>query len=191
MNSLRIESPFTKDKISGLKVGDAVSITGRVFTGRDRFHKFLCEGGKAPADLKDGAIYHCGPVMLRKDGAWTAVAAGPTTSVREEPYTPSIIRRHGIRLILGKGGMGDGTRRACRESGCAYVHLVGGAACLLAKKIVSVDRVYFLKEFGPAEAVWELLVKDISGIVTIDSRGNSLHARILNGTRRAMRRLLA
>jgi fumarate hydratase class I len=173
--------PFTEDKIRSLKVGDEVAITGVLFTGRDAVHKYLHEGGKLPegVSLKNGIIYHCGPVVLKDDrGEWKVVAAGPTTSIREEPYQGQIIRDFGIRGVIGKGGMGDRTLAACKESGCVYLHAVGGAAQVLAECITRVRNVYFQEEFGSPEAIWELDVVDFPAVVTMDAHGNSLHQQV-------------
>ena len=137
--------PFTKDQVLALKVGDEVSISGIVFTGRDAVHKYLYEGGELPpgVNLQDGMIYHCGPVVLKDDhGNWKVTAAGPTTSIREEPYQGDIIKKFGIRGVIGKGGMGDRTLAACKEYGCVYLHSVGGAAQVLAECVKKVRNVY-------------------------------------------------
>ncbi len=183
--------PFREVDVRGLKVGDMVAVSGKVFTGRDRLHKYLFEGGACPVDLRDGALYHCGPVVVVQDGRWIVKAAGPTTSMREEPFMSRIIAEHGVRVIIGKGGMSEGTRRACAEHGCVYVHAVGGAAALLAQSITRVCNVFFRREFGAAEAVWELDVDGLAGVVTMDARGRSLHKRVGNASRRVLRELLA
>ncbi|MCK5528299.1 MAG: fumarate hydratase C-terminal domain-containing protein, partial [Kiritimatiellae bacterium] len=177
-DSIKLEYPFTKEQVSELKVGMRVSLSGCFFSARDRFHKYLFEGGESPVSLKDGAVYHCGPVVVERDGKWVIRAAGPTTSMREEPYMASIIKKHGVRVIIGKGGMGATTKKACKEFGCVYMQAVGGAASVLASRIVSVDNVHLMKEFGSAEAVWEFTVSDFEAIVTIDSAGRSLNERI-------------
>lgn len=177
--------PFTEEKIRSLKVGDAVAISGVVFTGRDVVHKFLHEGGKLPAEvqLKDGIIYHCGPVVIKNEnGEWKVTAAGPTTSIREEPYQGQIIRDFGLRGVIGKGGMGDRTSAACKEYGCVYFHAIGGAAQVLAECIKRVRNVFFLKEFGAPEAIWELEVENFPAVVTMDAQGNSLHKEVMNAS---------
>src|SRR5690606_32551625 len=134
MTSLTL--PFTEEKIRSLKVGEEVEISGILFTGRDVVHKYLHEGGKLPpgVSFRDGLIYHCGPVVIKDEqGNWKVTAAGPTTSIREEPYQWQIIRDFGLRGVIGKGGMGDKTLDACREYGCVYFHGVGGAAQVLAE----------------------------------------------------------
>jgi len=181
-----LQFPFTEDKIRALRVGDAVEISGVVFTGRDVVHKYLHQGGELPAGVsfKDGIIYHCGPVSLKDaEGNWRITAAGPTTSIREEPYQADIIRKFGLRGIIGKGGMGERTLAACKEYGCVYLHAVGGAAQVLAECVKKVRNVYFLEKFGAPEAIWELEVAGFPAVVTMDSHGRSLHEEILAASR--------
>jgi tartrate/fumarate subfamily iron-sulfur-dependent hydro-lyase beta chain len=178
---IQLTSPFTEEKIRGLKVGDEVEITGVLFTGRDVVHKYLHDGGKLPPEvnLREGIIYHCGPVVLKDEqGEWKVTAAGPTTSIREEPYQGEIIKEFGLRAVIGKGGMGDRTLAACKEFGCVYLHAIGGAAQVLAECIPKVRNVYFLKEFGSPEAIWEFEVKSFPAVVTMDAHGNSLHKEV-------------
>lgn len=175
---IRLEAPFTEEKIRNLKVGDMVEISGVVLTGRDAVHKWLHEGNEPPVSLKDAIIYHCGPVVMKKKGKWVVTAAGPTTSTREEPYQAGIIEKHGLRGVIGKGGMGEKTRQACQKFGCVYFHAVGGAAQVLAESIQEVETVYGLEKFGSPEAIWQLRVRDFPVVVTIDAHGNSLHKDI-------------
>ena len=178
---IHLTAPFTEEKIRALQVGDPVELSGVVFTGRDAVHKYLHEGGELPpgVNLRDGILYHCGPVVLKDEqGRWKVTAAGPTTSTREEPYQGDIIRRFGIRGVIGKGGMGDRTLAACQDAGCVYLHAVGGAAQVLAECIKAVRNVYFLEEFGPPEAIWELEVERFPVVVTMDAHGRSLHREI-------------
>lgn len=184
-----LQYPFTREQVRGLAVGDQVLVSGRIFTGRDRLHRYLAEGGKAPVNFKAGAIYHCGPVVVRERGKWVVRAAGPTTSIREEPYLPEIIRRHGLTAIIGKGGLGAGTRAACRKYGCVYLHAVGGAAQVLADRIERVAGVHFMEEFGSAEALWELDVRDFPALVTMDARGRSLHEQVAARSARNLRQI--
>ncbi len=173
--------PFTEAQVRALNVGDEVGISGVVFTGRDAVHKYLHEGGALPAgvSLRDGIIYHCGPVMMKQDdGSYSCTAAGPTTSIREEPYQGQIIRDFGVRGVIGKGGMGDRTLAACKEHGCIYLHAIGGAAQVLAECIKKVRNVYFLEKFGSPEAIWELEVENFPAVVTMDAHGNSLHREV-------------
>ncbi len=191
--AISLTHPFREAAVRALPLGAAVSLTGPVYTGRDRLHRLLHDGGAVPAVLRDGALFHCGPLMVPdrgSDAGWRVVAAGPTTSSREDPYMPAIIARHGPRLILGKGGMGAATRAACREHGCAYVQIVGGAAVWVARHVRRVGRVWFLEEFGATEAMWELEVAGLTGIVAIDAQGESLFSAVEEKSRRNLARLL-
>lgn len=184
-----LKGPFTEEMMRSLRVGDEVGITGVVFTGRDAVHKYLHEGGELPpgVNLRDGIIYHCGPVVMKQeDGSWKVTAAGPTTSIREEPYQGQIIRDFGVRGVLGKGGMGERTLAACREHGCVYLHAVGGAAQVLAECVKRVRNVYLLEKFGSPEAIWELEVENLPAVVTMDSHGGSLHRDVYETSRAAL-----
>jgi fumarate hydratase class I len=172
-----LEAPITEEQIRSLKVGDVVIINGLMHTGRDALHKYLMDHD-CPVDLNGGVIYHCGPVMLKDEkGEWHVKAAGPTTSIREEPYQGDIIKKFGIRAVIGKGGMGAKTLKALQEHGAVYLNAIGGAAQYYADCIEKVEGVDFM-EFGIPEAMWHLRVKGFAAIVTMDSHGNSLHADI-------------
>lgn len=181
-----LEYPFTEDKVRSLRIGNVVRVSGRLFTGRDRVHKYLYDGGRCPVNLRDGGIFHCGPVGVRRDRQWVIRSAGPTTSIRQDRYTPDLIAKHGVRLLIGKGGMGDAVCRACVASGCIYVQAVGGAAAVLGSCVQNVEGVHFLKEFGMAEALWVLHVKDLEGVVTMDTQGKSLHGNVQKTSRQAL-----
>ena len=128
-----------------------------------------------PVGLQGAALYHCGPVMLKQpSGEWVTKAAGPTTSIREEPYQADVIKRYGVRAVIGKGGMGAKTLAALKEHGAVYLNAIGGAAQFYARSITRVDDVSLL-EFGTPEAMWHLTVENFPAIVTMDAHGNSLH----------------
>ena len=185
--------PFTEEKIRALKLGDEVAITGTVFTGRDAVHKYLHDGGRLPpgVNLKNGILYHCGPVVIKdSQGNWKCVAAGPTTSIREEPYQWQVIRDLGLRGVIGKGGMGDKTLEACKQYGCVYLHAVGGAAQVLAECVKRVRNVYMMEQFGAPEAIWEFDVENFFAVVTMDSHGNSLHRDVLAASRSELAKYL-
>lgn len=178
---ISLTTPISDEKIRSLKVGDEITITGTLFTGRDAVHKYLHEGGKLPSgvNLKDGILYHCGPVVIKDEqGNWKCVAAGPTTSIREEPYQWQVIRDFGLRGVIGKGGMGDKTLQACKEHGCVYLHAIGGAAQVLAQCIKRVRNVHMMEQFGAPEAIWEFEVENFPAVVTMDSHGGSLHKEV-------------
>ena len=176
---IELTYPFDEARVRALKAGDAVSLTGRVYTGRDKFHKFFADGGHLGLDFRDGALYHCGPVVVKAaDGTWQVKAAGPTTSVRENPYEPAFIAASGVRLIIGKGGMDSATLEALQKYGAVYIQAVGGAAALSAASVKRVAGVDFLDEFGPAEACWHFEVEGFKGVVAMDSHGKSLFADV-------------
>lgn len=185
-----LTSPFLEDDVRALRAGEAVSLSGALYTGRDRLHKFLHEGGESPVSLQNGGLYHCGPVVLREGEGWRIVAAGPTTSIREEPYMADLIARFGIRVVIGKGGMGSATREACREHGCVYLQAVGGAAARLAQAITAVTGVFFLPEFGSAEAMWALQVRGFEAIVAMDAHGRSLYDAVREDSRAKLAELM-
>jgi fumarate hydratase class I len=176
-----LKLPLSEADVRGLKAGDVVLLNGRLVTGRDRIHKYL--GGKprreeVPFDLSGTVLYHCGPVIEKTEEEFRVVAAGPTTSMRVEMYEPTVIREYRLRGIMGKGGMGEGTRRALKEDGCVYLHTIGGAAVYLARRIKKTAGVWKFEEFGPTEAMWLFEVEDFPAIVTMDSHGNDIHAQV-------------
>src|SRR4051812_37150681 len=168
-----LNAPLTEDAVRALKVGDVVMVSGPMFTGRDAVHSHLMKN-PPPVDLNGSVLYHCGPVVVKDGDTWRVTAAGPTTSIREEPYQGEIIRRYGVRAVIGKGGMGAKTLAALREHGAVYLNAIGGAAQFYARAIKRVDDVS-LMEFGTPEAMWHLQVEDFPAIVTMDAHGNSLH----------------
>jgi fumarate hydratase subunit beta len=187
----RLSYPFSHEAVRELKVGDMVLITGKLFTGRDAVHKRLHDGAQPPVDLNNQIIYHCGPVILqdKKTGKYQVTAAGPTTSIREEPYQADVMKDFGIVGVIGKGGMGPKTLAGCKEYGCVYFHAVGGAAQVLAEKIDSVDAVHWL-DLGSPEAIWELSVTEFPVVVTMDAHGNSLHAEVEKNSSEALKNVL-
>ncbi|HEY8551405.1 MAG TPA: FumA C-terminus/TtdB family hydratase beta subunit [Vicinamibacterales bacterium] len=173
---IRLEAPIDEATIRSLRVGDIVLVSGRAYTGRDAVHHHLMEH-EPPVDLRGAVLYHCGPVVVKEGDGWRVTAAGPTTSIREEPYQAEILRRYGVRAVIGKGGMGAKTLEALKETGAVYLNAIGGAAQFYARCITRVDGVSLL-EFGTPEAMWHLQLQDFPAIVTMDAHGNSLHREI-------------
>ncbi len=171
-----LSPPIQDADIRKLKVGDIVLLHGDMYTGRDAVHAYLMKN-PAPIDLAGGVIYHCGPVILKDNDIWKMTAAGPTTSIREEPYQADIIKKFGLRAVIGKGGMGPKTLAGLKECGAVYLNAIGGAAQYYARCIKRVKDVYFL-EFGIPEAMWHIEVEDFPAIVTMDASGSSLHADV-------------
>ncbi|OGJ85009.1 MAG: fumarate hydratase [Candidatus Raymondbacteria bacterium RifOxyA12_full_50_37] len=184
----KIMFPALAETIRSLVVGDVVLVSGTIFTGRDAVHKYLAEGGELDA-IRNGVIYHCGPIMIKEGGGYRTLAAGPTTSIREEPYQAKIIEKFGVQAVIGKGGMGAATLEALKKQGAVYLHAVGGAAQVYAQCVKKVGKVY-LSEFGSPEAVWELAVEDFPAVVTMDSHGYSLHMDIMQRSTDVLRHIL-
>lgn len=204
---LKVSIPIDDETIRGLKVGDPVLLSGTMVTGRDAAHKWMIESfikktnSPTPEDIQvydaikpllaGGVIYHCGPVVAGLDTKdYKFVAAGPTTSTREEPYQGDVMRHFNIKGVIGKGGMGPKTLAACQEVPGVYFHAVGGAASLIAQSVQEVLAVYKL-EFGVPEAMWVLRVVDFPVVVTMDAHGSSLHAEINQASQAALEGLLA
>lgn len=188
----QVQLPIGKEDILKLRLGDEVSISGKLITARDTAHKYMVENWPDWVEplLKDGAIYHCGPVVRRTETGYQALSAGPTTSIREEAYAHQIIARYGPRIIIGKGGMGRTTLNAFKTHGAVYVHAIGGAASVIAQTVVRVIDVHMFTEFGAPEAFWELEVSQFSGVVTMDAHGRSLHEDILQASGEKLNALL-
>jgi fumarate hydratase class I len=174
--AVSLAPPITEEAVRGLKIGDVVMVSGVIYTGRDIVHHHLMNHAP-PMSLKDQVLYHCGPVVLKDNGSWSVKAAGPTTSIREEPYEADVIGRYGVRVVMGKGGMGPKTLAALKEHGAVYLNAIGGAAQFYARCIEKVEAVDLL-EFGIPEAMWHLRVKDFPAVVTMDASGRSLHADV-------------
>ena len=185
---VHLEPPLTEEKVRALKVGDVVLINGPMITGRDAAHHYLMHHD-APCDMHGAILYHCGPVMLKEGGEWRVKAAGPTTSIREEPYEADIIRRFGLRAVMGKGGMGPKTAAALKEFGAVYLHAIGGAAQIYARCLPKVQTAYLLEELGVPEAMWVFEAQNFPAIVTMDAHGNSLHADIAAATGEELKKL--
>ncbi|MCK4942777.1 MAG: fumarate hydratase C-terminal domain-containing protein [Candidatus Aminicenantes bacterium] len=179
---IKLKTPISEDDIRKLKVGDEVLLSGVIVTARDQAHKLMVD--EKPdfirEDLKESVIYHCGPVVKKDDnGKWSFVSAGPTTSIREEPYQADVICEYGVRGVIGKGGMGAKTTEGLKKCGAVYFHAIGGAGTLIAFAVKNVKTVYKLEEFGTPEAFWVIEVEDFPLVVTMDSHGGSLHKEIL------------
>jgi fumarate hydratase class I len=202
----RLTVPISQEAIRALQVGDQVQLSGIAITARDAAHKLMIDKFIQPSQvveqadlyarlkelLDGGVIYHCGPVVSQDEGGrWHFVAAGPTTSIREEPYEADVIRHFGVRAIIGKGGMGPKTLQACQDQGAVYLHAIGGAASLIASSVKEVVDVYQKDELGVPEAFWVIRVVDFPAVVTMDSHGHSLHAEIEERSSAALQKLIA
>lgn len=200
----RLTMPISDEEIEALRVGDQVSLTGVMTTARDAAHKFLVETYIRVAEpreelelyaalkeiLDGGAIYHCGPVVAQnEDGSWRFVAAGPTTSIREEVYEPEVIQHFNVKAVIGKGGMGPNTLKANQEHKAVYLSAIGGAASLIADSVKEVVTVYKKDEFGVPEAFWIIRVEDFPAVVTMDAHGRSIHDEVQAASQDQLARL--
>ncbi len=188
MKEIKLTTPLSEDAIRGLKIGDVVYLNGEIITARDESHiralEFLKEGKKLPLNLKDAAIFHCGPIMQKKGDEWHLVAAGPTTSSRMNSLEPELIEKFGVRAIIGKGGMSKPTLDAMEKFGCVYLAITGGAALLAAKGIKGVKAVHWL-DLGMPEAIWVLKSENFGPlIVAMNAHGNSLYKNVENDTKK-------
>ncbi len=191
---IRLTTPISEAQIRQLKVGDEVLLNGKLILSRDIGHKYMKE--QKPEWLKpilEGmVIYHCGPVVKQhEDGHWSFVAAGPTTSIREEPYQAEVIDTYKVRGVIGKGGMGKKTSDGLQKTGAVYFHATGGAGSLLAQRVKRVVDVHMLEEFGSPEAFWVIEVEDFPVVVTMDSHGGSLHEIVLKESQERAAALMA
>ncbi len=202
----KLTIPISDDAIMALRAGDQVSLTGVMTTARDTAHKFLIETyirvDERTAELElyeelkkildGGAIYHCGPVVAQgEDGAWRFVAAGPTTSIREEVYEPEVIEHFNVKAVIGKGGMGPNTLKANQEHKAVYLSAIGGAASLIADAVKEVVTVYKKDEFGVPEAFWIIRVEDFPAVVTMDAHGRSIHDEVQAESKKHLADLIA
>jgi len=191
--TIKLKVPISEEEIRKLKIGDEVLLSGIIVTARDQAHKLMVE--KKPdfirKYLKESVIYHCGPVVRKnKDGTWSFVSAGPTTSIREEPYQADIICEYNLRGVIGKGGMGEKTLKGLKKCGAVYLHAVGGAGTLIANAVKRVVEVFKLEDFGTPEAFWVIEVEDFPLVVTMDSGGNSIHDKVLEDSKKRAAELL-
>jgi fumarate hydratase subunit beta len=200
----RLTIPIPDEDIRALHVGDTVYLNGIIVTGRDTAHKFMIENyirrpvaqdQRALYDelrtlLEGSVIYHCGPVVKKNDdGNYSFVAAGPTTSIREEDYQPEVIQHFNLKGVIGKGGMGANTLQACHDQPAVYFHAIGGAASLIAQSVKEVVTVHKM-EFGVPEAMWVIRVEDFPVVVTMDSHGQSIHAEVQAHSKKKLAELL-
>ncbi len=200
-----ITMPISDETIRSLKVGEPVLLSGVMVTGRDAAHKWLEETfikkTRAPQGddekvyeelkklLNGSVIYHCGPVVAKDENGYRFVAAGPTTSIREEPFQADVMKHFNLKGVIGKGGMGPKTLKGCQEAPGVYFHAIGGAASFIAQSVKKVLGVYKL-EFGTPEAMWVIEVKDFPVVVTMDAHGGSQHAVVDDSSKKVLEKLL-
>jgi len=203
-----ITIPISDETVRSLHVGEPVELSGIMLTGRDAVHKWMSETfikkTREPRGddlqvyeeikkyLEQGVLYHCGPVVSGIDTKqYRFVAAGPTTSTREEPYQADVMKHFNIRGVIGKGGMGAKTLQGCVETLGVYFHAIGGAASYLAQTVQSILSVYKLEEFGVPEAIWVIEVEKFPVVVTMDAHGQSKHSLLDESSGKVLEELLS
>ena len=182
MKKIQLKTPLSAKDIKKLSVGDMVYLSGKLFTARDHTHKKMLElndkGKEIPFNPGEMVLFHCGPVVRKEKNKWIVVSAGPTTSARMESFESKFLSSFGVKMIIGKGGMGEKTLKALKKTNAVYTHFTGGAGALAAKAIKKIENVYFLKELGIPEAAWIFTVEELGPlIVTMDAKGNSFYEK--------------
>lgn len=206
MPTIDLQIPISEETIRSLHAGDQVRLYGVIVTARDAAHKYIKDQFLSGAEIPEserpvhdqlkqlwagGVMYHCGPVVSRDEtGRWHFVSAGPTTSIREEPYEADVIRYFGLRAVIGKGGMGPKTLAACQQYGAVYLHAIGGAATLIASYVKEVLTVLKKEELGVPEAFWVVRVEGFPAVVTMDAHGISLHEKLYAESKAKLEALL-
>ena len=189
-----LHTPLTEGDIRTLHVGDTIHISGRMFTARDEAHRLMLKryvnGAEIPFDPSKMALFHCGPVVKKEDAGWRVISAGPTTSIRMELFEDRFLTAFGIKMVIGKGGMGDKTLAALRKAGAVYAHYPGGVGALAAQAITRVTNVYWLDELGIPEAVWILDIELFGPLtITMDSHGKSLYRDLEESIKKNLERI--
>jgi len=199
-------TPIKDEDILSLHVGDVVKLNGVGVTSRDMAHKYMVERlienrknlseedrriyNALKETLTGGFIYHSGPIVRMQEGKWKFLSSGPTTSIRTEVYQHKVIKHFNVKVVIGKGGMGELTLRACQENRTIYLHGIGGAGVLNAESVVEVLDVFKLDEFGTPEAIWKIKVEGFTGIITMDAYGQSLHQTLFKETMKRFESIL-
>jgi len=192
MTEYRLQTPIDDETAAKLKAGDIIYLSGTVFTARDEAHMELLEHGEPEGlDTTGLGLYHCGPVMRQVDGEWQVVAAGPTTSFRMETLEPRFLDMFGVKVIIGKGGMGHATLESLRKHNVVYASFTGGAGALAARGLGRVVDVHYLEELGMPEAVWVFEAVNFGPlVVSMDAHGNSLYADVDAETKENLKTIL-
>lgn len=171
-----LTTPIRDEDLEDLKVGDVVYLTGRLVTCRDVAHRRLIEQGRElPVKLEGGAIFHAGPIVRKKDdGKFEMVSIGPTTSMRMEKFEREFIKQTGVKLIVGKGGMGPETAAGCQEGKAVHAIFPGGCAVLAATQVEEIEGAEW-QDLGMPETLWINRVREFGPlIISIDTKGNNL-----------------
>lgn len=187
MKEVRLRTPIELDELLRLEVGDNVSISGEIFTARDKAHhralKYMEEGKELPVSFDGGVVYHCGPLM----DDWRMLAAGPTTSARMNESTVKLLDTVECMVVVGKGGMSKEVLQAMKGKG-VYLAVTGGTGALTARSIKRVKACHW-DDLGMAEAIWVLEVEDFRCTVGMDAHGRSLYDEVENRAEEVLKSL--
>lgn len=170
-----LTTPIKDEDLKDLNVGDVVYLTGRLVTCRDVAHRRLIEQKRElPVNLDRGAILHAGPIVRKKEDGFEMVSIGPTTSMRMEKFEREFIKQTGVKLIIGKGGMGPETAAGCQEHTAVHAIFPGGCAVLAATQVEEIEGAEW-QDLGMPETLWINRVKEFGPlIISIDTKGNNL-----------------
>lgn len=187
---MKLETPISEEQVRGLRAGDIVSLNGIVYLARDSVHLRIFESGEEPpVDLRNAVIYHAGPAAKKENDKWKILSLGPTTSKRMNNYTPAIIRKYGIRAIVGRGGMDDKSFDAMKKYGCVYLVGAGGCGAYGGETVDEVLSVHWL-DLGIPEALWVIKVKDLRLVVAMDTHGDSSYVRVNEHAKKQFKKVL-
>jgi fumarate hydratase subunit beta len=180
MTDFKLNVPEDNNRVSEVRSGDVLFVTGDIAVARDQAHKKLLEPDRFIQDLVGLPIFHCGPIAQKKGEEWTIIAGGPTTSTRMDALTPPILEKYKTKIIIGKGGLGEVGKKGLATFCAVYSEFTGGASALAVSKIVKVKK-RLLEELGPTELVWIWEVKDFGPLlVTQDHQGNDIKKMVTN-----------
>jgi len=184
--AIRLTTPLTEETVRGLRAGDVVYLDGIIFGIRDATQRRIFdEGVEPPEDLRNHVCLHTAPNARKVGGRYEKICIGTTTSKRMERYTPLLIERYGVRGIIGKGGLGEGSLKAMGKFGAVYLAIVGGAAALQTTQIEEIEAVHWEDLFP--ECLWRFRVKGLGPlIVAMDSHGRNLYEEVLSKARRVL-----
>ena len=176
MSKKILTTPIKAEDLADIKIGDVIYLSGHIVTCRDVPHRRVVqEGRELPLDIRGGAILHAGPIIRKTDDkSFEMVSVGPTTSMRMEKFEREFIAKTGVRLIVGKGGMGEGTMSGCKEFGAIHCVFPAGCAVVAATQVEQIESADWT-ELGMPETLWKCRVKEFGPlIVSIDAHGNNL-----------------
>lgn len=183
---IKLSTPSQLNEIKKLRIGDEVLFSGTIFTVRDQAYNYIIKNNFSK--IKNGVIYHAGPIVQHMGKKIIPISAGPTTSTRFMKRSIQVMKKYSIKVFIGKAGMDDDDVKKAMKNKAVYLAAVGGAGVLYAKTM-KIKNIY-LKELGMADAIWEIEVKDFPLIVAMDSQGNSIYHDIYLQSKKKIKKFL-